>query len=65
MLKALFSGRRELFDGLYIAEKTDWNWGETFPIIHFEFNDVTTTSLEDFDISFAAHVPGGGIRREG
>ena len=56
VLKAIFSGRRELFDGLYIAEKTDWNWSETYPIIHFEFNDVTTTSVEEFEIEFAAHV---------
>ena len=56
VLKALFSGRRELFEGLFIAEKTDWNWNETYPIIHFEFNDVTTTSVEDFETSFAIHV---------
>ena len=56
VLKALFSGRRELFDGLFIAEKTDWNWNETYPIIHFEFNDVTTTSLEAFEKNLANHV---------
>ena len=54
VLKALFTGRRELFDGLYI-DKTDWKW-EKYPVIHFEFNDVTTTSLADFETSFAIHV---------
>ena len=54
VLKALFSGRRELFEGLYI-DKTDWKW-EKYPIIHFEFNDVTTTSVADFETSFAIHV---------
>ena len=53
-LKALFSGRRELFEGLAI-DKTDWTW-ETHPIIHFEFNDLTTTSIEDFGNDLAAHV---------
>ena len=53
-LKALFSGRRELFEGLCI-DKTDWKW-DKYPIIHFEFNDVTTTSLADFETSFALHV---------
>jgi hypothetical protein len=53
-LKAIFQGRRELFDGLYI-DKTSWAW-EKYPIIHFEFNDVDTTSLERFDESFAFHV---------
>ena len=54
VLKALFSGRRELFEGLAI-EKTDWKW-ETYPIIHFEFNDVTTTSLGEFERNLANHV---------
>ncbi len=54
VLKALFSGRRELFEGLYI-DKMDWKW-ETYPVIHFEFNDVTTTSIADFEAEFADHV---------
>ena len=53
-LKALFSARRELFEGLYI-DRTDWKW-ETYPIIHFEFNDLTTTSVEEFERSLAWHV---------
>ena len=53
-LKALFSGRRELFKGLYI-DGTDWKW-EKYPIIHFEFNDLTTTCLEDFEKDLAHHV---------
>ncbi|MBO4286665.1 MAG: AAA family ATPase, partial [Kiritimatiellae bacterium] len=53
-MKALFSARRELFKGLYI-DKTDWKW-EKYPIIHFEFNDLTTTSLEEFEKNLANHV---------
>ena len=53
-LKALFSARRELFEGLYI-DKTDWKW-EKYPIIHFEFNDLTTTSIEEFKHSLNNHV---------
>ena len=53
-LKAIFQGRRELFEGLAI-DKTDWAW-EKYSVIHFEFNDVDTTSLERFDTSFAIHV---------
>ena len=54
VLKALFSGRRELFEGLYLG-RADWKW-EQYPVIHFEFNDVTTTSVSDFETSFAIHV---------
>jgi len=53
-LKALFQGRRELFKGLYIDD-TDWEW-EKFPVIHFEFNDLTTTSLDEFETSLAHHL---------
>ena len=54
VLKALFSGRRELFEGLYI-DKTNWKW-EKYPVIHFEFNDVDASSVEAFEKSFAEHV---------
>ena len=53
-LKALFSGRRELFEGLAI-DKTDWKWAK-YPIIHFEFNDLDTVSIERFDKSLFCHV---------
>ena len=53
-LKALFQGRRELFKGLAI-DKTDWTW-EKYPVIHFEFNDLTTTSVEEFAKDLADHV---------
>ena len=53
-LKALFSGRRELFEGLAI-DKTDWKW-EKYPIIHFEFNDLTTTSVEEFTKDLSDHI---------
>ncbi len=55
-LKEIFMGRRELFDGLAIS-KTDWKW-EKWPVIHFEFADVDTTSIESFEREFAVHVKG-------
>ena len=53
-LKALFGGRRELFEGLAI-DKTDWSW-EKYPIIHFEFNDLDTIDIPAFEKSLAWHV---------
>ena len=53
-LKALFSGKRELFEGLAI-DKTDWSW-EKYPVIHFEFNDLTVTSIEEFSQDLEHHV---------
>ena len=53
-LKAIFQGRREFFEGLAI-DKTDWAW-EKYPVIHFEFNDVATDNLQEFERDFAAHI---------
>ncbi len=53
-LKALFGGRRELFEGLAI-DKTDWSW-EKYPVIHFEFNDLTVTSIDEFSQDLEHHV---------
>jgi len=39
-LDALFSGKRELFEGLAIS-KTDWVW-ESYPIIHLDMSRVDT-----------------------
>jgi len=41
-LDALFSGKRELFEGLAIS-KTDWEW-ESYPIIHLDMSLVKTAS---------------------
>ncbi len=55
-LKAIFEGRRELFDGLAIS-KTDWAW-EKWPVIHLDFAPVATMDAESFNRSFAVQVKG-------
>lgn len=55
-LKAIFQGRRELFDDLDIS-RTDWAW-EKWPVIHLDFSDVDATDPEAFDVTFAANVKG-------
>lgn len=37
-LKELFSGRKELFKGLWIEDK--WDWSKTNPIIHLSFDRI-------------------------
>jgi hypothetical protein len=44
-LDALFSGKRELFEGLSIA-KTDWAW-ESYPIIHLNMSLIDTANGPD------------------
>ena len=35
-LKALFQGKKELFEGLWIEDK--WDWSKTHPVIHLSFD---------------------------
>ncbi len=45
-LKCLFQGRRELFEGLWIAENTDWEW-QKHPVVIFDFNELSHDTLQD------------------
>jgi len=53
-LKAIFEGKRELFDGLKIAS-TDWSW-ESFPVLHFNFGFAAAPSASLFLQTFATTV---------
>ncbi len=50
-LECIFKGRRDLFEGLYIAEKTDYDFRE-YPVLHFSFAGFSTESYEEFYASF-------------
>ncbi len=53
-LKAIFQGRRELFQGLAI-DKLDYDW-QVHPVIHFDMSRVNTEDIETFRKSFAYQV---------
>ena len=48
--KALFEGRRELFDGLAIS-RTDWKW-EKYPVLYFNMGFASASSADEFRQSF-------------
>ena len=49
-LKALFSGRRELFRGLKI-EKTDWDWEkEVYPVLHLDMSDAASPDAAQMNV---------------
>ncbi len=61
-LKALFEGRRDLFEGLWIHEPDRWDWTQTYPVISLSFNglDYVNQPLEqalakDMAIKAATH----------
>ena len=49
-LKAIFEGRREVFDGLAIS-RTDWKW-EKYPVLYFNMGFASSSSPEDFKSLF-------------
>ena len=53
-LKAIFEGRRELFDGLDIS-KTDWQW-EKYPVLYFNFGFAAMSSADGFKRTFPSTV---------
>ncbi|MDR2728257.1 MAG: ATP-binding protein [Chitinispirillales bacterium] len=62
-LDALFSGKRELFEGLAIS-KTDWKW-EKYPIIRLDMSDIKTASgIEDVNESLFLQAKKTAIEHE-
>ena len=45
-LKCLFQGRKDLFEGLWIAEQSDWEW-QAHPVIHIDFNEIPGSTPEE------------------
>ena len=57
-LKALFSGRRDLFRGLKI-EQTDWDWEkEVYPVLHLDMSTVASKTADELEISLQDLVEG-------
>lgn len=53
-IDALFSGKRELFDGLAIADK-EWDWVK-YPVFHFDLSGKPYDSPEQLDDLLAEYV---------
>ena len=46
-LQSLYEGRKELFEGLYIYDK--WDWNKTYPVIRIDFAGGVLNSLEQLN----------------
>ncbi len=44
-LKSLFQGKKDLFEGLWIADK--WDFSKVHPVIHFSFDKMDNKILEE------------------
>ena len=58
-LHALFDGKKDLFRGLYIAERTDYSF-ERFPVIHLNFALISTSTYARFEARFAGMIREAG-----
>ncbi|WP_028573213.1 ATP-binding protein [Desulfonatronum lacustre] len=54
-LRCLFEGRRELFEGLWIAEHGEWEWRE-HPVILLDFNGISHETPEILMASLQEHI---------
>lgn len=54
-LEALFLGKRELFKGLYIEDKTDYGF-KTYPVLRFDFSSFGGTSYNNFIAKFTYQI---------
>jgi len=46
-LKAIFQGRRDLFEGLALADR-EYNW-QTYPVIHLDMGSIRSRSKEELE----------------
>ncbi|GJM64481.1 ATP-binding protein [Persicobacter diffluens] len=46
-LNALFEGKQELFEGLYIYDK--WDWAQSYPVVRIDLSGVNYKSVEDLE----------------
>ncbi|MDR3245934.1 MAG: ATP-binding protein [Prevotellaceae bacterium] len=53
-LDALFKGQKELFEGLYIYDK--WNWNEQYPVIRLDFGERTYDTPEKLESSLFTFI---------
>ncbi|MDM8550393.1 ATP-binding protein [Desulfobacterales bacterium HSG2] len=49
-LRCLFQGKKNLFDGLWIAENTEWEW-KPHPVILLDFNEISHDTPENLKLS--------------
>ena len=54
-LKCLFQGRKDLFEGLWIAGHGEWEW-EEHPVVVIDFNEVNHDTPENLRQSLEGHL---------
>ncbi|MDR1342855.1 MAG: AAA family ATPase, partial [Prevotellaceae bacterium] len=55
-IDAIFSGRKDLFEGLYIYDK--WDWSRQYPVIRLDFGRRAFSTPEELKISLTDFIEG-------
>ena len=55
VLRCFFQNQKELFKGLWIAEKGNWKW-EEYPVILLDFNAIGLETPEEIKESLTYHL---------
>jgi hypothetical protein len=53
-IRYLFEGQRELFKGLYIEDK--WNWEDTYPVIRIDFAEAQVKNAQELEKELKATI---------
>ncbi|MDR1098450.1 MAG: AAA family ATPase, partial [Tannerella sp.] len=53
-LDALFNGRKELFEGLYIEDK--WDWSKSNPVIRIDWTAIKHNTPEEIERSLSVRL---------
>ena len=53
-IRYLFEGKKELFEGLYIYDK--WDWNQTHPVIRLSFGGTQYKKIDDIEGSVYKHL---------
>jgi hypothetical protein len=53
-IRYLFEGQRELFKGLYMEDK--WNWEETYPVIRIDFAEAQVKNADELEKELKATI---------
>jgi hypothetical protein len=53
-LEAIFKGRKELFEGLYIYDK--WDWSQQYPVIKIDWTQIDHPTLEEMKINMVDYL---------
>ncbi|MDR2623131.1 MAG: ATP-binding protein [Methanobrevibacter sp.] len=53
-LESLFKGEKDLFEGLYIYDK--WDWEQSYPVIHLDMSEIKSKSFEILENSLINQI---------